>query len=60
MESRGYAVLNSPIITLYDIWLSSYNASRSGKCSENARAVGVVVRQGIDIYNTQSHGRLVA
>ena len=31
---------------------------RSGKCSENARADGVVVSQGIDI--TLSHSRLVA
>ena len=44
------------IITLYDIWLSSYNASKWQK--KYARAVGVVVRQGIDI--TQSHRRLVA
>ena len=31
---------------------------QSGKCSEHARTVGVVVCQGIDI--TQSHGRFVA
>ena len=50
--------LNSPIITLYDIWLSSYNASKWQVFMSNAHAVGVVVRQGIDI--TQSHSRLVA
>ena len=49
MVPEGTLYLNSPIIMLYDIWLSSNIMLRSGKCFEHARAVGVVVRQGIDI-----------
>ena len=45
----GMLYLNSRIIALYDIWLSSYNASKWQVFCEYARAVGVVVRQGIDI-----------
>ena len=54
---EGTLYLNRYFITLYDVW-SSRITLRSGKCSEHARTVGVVVRQGIDIM--QSHSRLVA
>ena len=59
-------LLTEPWIIILNVFKRNRNGNlsreritlRSGKCSEHARAVGVVVLQGIDI--TQSHGRLVA